>query len=156
MSKNRGGFTGLLLNLAIVVLGLTTIVLLYALVTRSFLPRTDPAREANPAGLVGDILQLEVRNGAGASGIAGTTTQFLRDNGFDVVEVGDHERFDVGQSVVIDRVGDLEAARKVAATLGVPPARVQQDIQPDLYLDATVILGGDYEQLRPFRERTIQ
>ncbi len=126
--------------------------LLYALGVRLLAPRVDPVREANPAHLVGDIIQLEVRNGCGVDGVAARTTRYLRRHGFDVVEIGDYTSFDVPYSLVIDRVGDLEAARKVAAVLGIPEERVRQQIQPDLFLDASVIIGKDYAQLAPFRE----
>ncbi|MDX1488879.1 MAG: LytR C-terminal domain-containing protein, partial [Acidiferrobacterales bacterium] len=111
MSKERGAWTNWLMNVALLALGLVVLVLLYGFVTRSFAPRTDPAREDNPTNLVGDILQVEVRNGCGVSGLAAEMTRFLRDQGFDVVEVGDHTVFDLEQSVVVDRVGDLEAAK---------------------------------------------
>lgn len=151
MTKAKFGLAGVLLNVSIVVLGSTSILLLYSLVARSFLPRTDASREANPAGLQGDIMQVEVRNGCGVAGLAGTATLFLRERGFDVVEVGDYVRFDVEHSTVIDRVGDPAAARKLAAAMGIDEERITQDVRPDLYLDATVIVGKDYEVLRPFR-----
>ncbi|HEX7072223.1 MAG TPA: LytR C-terminal domain-containing protein [Rhodothermales bacterium] len=150
MGSARAGLAGAVLNVSIVVVGLTTVFLLYSLVTRSFFPRTDAVREANPAHLVGEILQVEVRNGCGVSGLAATATLFLREHGFDVVEVGDFERFDVEHSAVVDRVGDLEAAKKIASALGIDETQVRQEIRPDLYLDATVILGKDYASLRPF------
>ncbi|WP_143149549.1 LytR C-terminal domain-containing protein [Rhodothermus profundi] len=128
-------------------------ILLYALGVRLLAPRVDPVREKNPARLVGDIIQLEVRNGCGVDGVAAQATRYLRRHGFDVVEVGDHTSFDVPYSLVIDRVGDLEAARKVAAVLGIPEDRVRQQIRPDLFLDASVIIGKDYAQLAPFRNQ---
>lgn len=139
-------------NVALVVLGLAVLILVYALVTRTLTPRVDPVREANPAGLVGDIIQVEVRNACGADGVAGTTTQFLRQHGFDVVEVGDHESFDLETSTVVDRVGDIETARKIAAALGIDEAHVVQDVQPNYYLDASVLIGRDYKHLAPFSE----
>jgi len=139
-------------NLLLILLVGSVGVLLYALGVRLLAPRVDPVREANPAHLVGDIIQLEVRNGCGVDGVAARTTRYLRAHGFDVVEVGDYTSFDVPYSMVIDRVGDLEAARKVAAVLGIPEERVRQQIQPDLFLDASVIIGKDYAQLAPFRE----
>ena len=129
------------------------LVLLYALVTRSLWPRTDAQREANPSGLVGGIIQVEVRNACGVSGLAGDLTQYLREAGFDVVEVGDHSSFDVQQTVVVDRTGDLEAARKVAMALGLPEGRVRQDIQPSYYLDASILIGHDYAILPPFQQQ---
>ncbi|GAB5518957.1 MAG: hypothetical protein RhofKO_12080 [Rhodothermales bacterium] len=124
----------------------------YALVAQILRPPADPYREDNPAGLVGDIIQVEVRNGCGISGIADITRGFLRDGGFDVVEVGNHDRFDVSTSYVVDRVGDLEAARKVANALGISETQVRQEIRTDYFLDASIILGADYETLLPFRE----
>ncbi len=151
--KPRGrsrGFETLLLFLLLGSVGL----LVYALGVRLLAPRVDPVREANPAHLVGDIIQLEVRNGCGVDGVAARTTRYLRRRGFDVVEVGDYTSFDVPHSLVIDRVGDLEAARKVAAVLGIPADRVRQQIRPELFLDASVIIGKDYAQLAPFRNKS--
>jgi len=54
--------------------------------------------------------------------------------------------------VVIDRIGNLEAAQNVAEALGIPSERVRQDLKPQYYLDASVVIGRDYEQLRPFQE----
>jgi hypothetical protein len=152
MAEKRRAIANGLLNVALAVLGLVMIVLLYALVTRSFLPRADATREGNPGQLVGDIIQVEVRNGCGAPGIAGEVTRFLRRRGFDVVEVGDHTSFDEAQTRVVDRVGDPAAARKVAAALGLPEDRIVQDIRPDYYLDASIILGRDYPALTPFAD----
>jgi hypothetical protein len=56
----------------------------------------------------------------------------------------------VQQSRVIDRVGDLQSAKKVAAALNIPEERVVQEIRQDYYLDASVIIGHDYAQLEPF------
>lgn len=139
-----------LLNAALLALGFGVLVLLYALVTRTTTPRTDPTRTQTSTQLVGDYIQVEVRNGAGVDQLAAQTTAFLRDRGFDVVEMGNYSSFSRERSVVIDRVGDLEAARKVARALGLSDDRVEQDVRTNLYLDASVIIGHDYRQLRPF------
>lgn len=137
--------TGLLL------FGVLAIVLGIVLVSRSFTPSVDPYRENNTGQLVGEVIQVSVRNGCGVSGLAGDLTQFLRKNGFDVVEVGDHTSFDEEQSIVYDRIGDLESAKKLAAAVGIPEERVVQDIDLEEYLDATIIIGKDYETLTPFK-----
>lgn len=140
------------MNIGLVLAGLVVVVLLYALVTRTLAPRVDPNRGDNPAGLVGEILQVEVRNGCGVSGLAAGMTKYLRRKGFDVVEVGDHSTFDVAHSMVIDRVGDLEAAKKIAVVLGIAEENVHQEISEDYYLDASIVIGKDYEALIPFQE----
>lgn len=139
------------LNAVLLVLGFGVLVLLYALVSRSTTPRTDPSRAAQNTELVGDIIQVEVRNGAGVDHLAARTTQYLRDHGFDVVEVGNSNSFSHEHSLVIDRIGDMASARKVAQALGVPEEHVQQQIRRDYYLDASVIIGQDYAQLEPFQ-----
>jgi len=144
-----------LLNSVLLVLGLGVMILVYALVTRTLTPRTSPARVAQATELVGPVIQVEVRNGAGVDHLAARTTEFLRDRGFDVVEVGNYATFTQEESVVIDRVGDLESARNVARVLDIPRDRVRQDIRRDYFLDASVILGKDYRSLRPFRDDTL-
>jgi len=139
-----------LLNTVLLVGGLSVMVLLYGLVTRTLIPSPDPERPSPSTELVGSIIQVEVRNGAGVDHLAAQTTQYLRERGFDVVDVGNYTSFQQERSIVIDRVGDLEAARTVAEALGLPADRVRQDIRRQYYLDASVIIGHDYKQLRPF------
>lgn len=129
---------------AIAVLGLVVLVLAYNFVTRVTLLPDQEDRTAR------EIIQVEVRNGCGIDGLAGVMTQFLREHGYDVVEVGDYEAFNVARSMVIDRVGNLETARKVAEELGI--RQVEQDIRPEYFLDASVVIGLDYKTLRPFKE----
>lgn len=126
-------------------------VLLYGFVTQVFVPSPDPHRASDSHELVGSIIQVEVRNGAGVDKLAARTTQYLRERGFDVVDVGNYKTFDQERSIVVDRVGDPEAAQKVAEALGLPPERVQQEIRRQYYLDASVIIGRDYSDLRPFQ-----
>lgn len=150
MGSGRFRWSGVTMNIVLVVLGFTAILLAYGMVMRLAAPRVDPVREANPAQLVGEIIQVEVRNGCGISGLAARTTMYLRRRGFDVVEVGDYTSFDEEHSIVIDRVGDLASAKKVANALGISEERVEQDIRPDYFLDASVVIGKDFETLRPF------
>jgi hypothetical protein len=150
MSRPR--FGNLFLNVALLGAGLAVLVLLYGLAARTFTPRTAPVREDNPAQLTGDVIQIEVRNGAGVAGVAGTVTSYLRRRGFDVVESGNYRSFDQEQTVVLDRVGNPEAAQRVANALGLGPDRIQDEPRADLYLDASVIVGQDFESLAPFRD----
>jgi hypothetical protein len=148
-ARVKNGF----LNAGLLVVGLSVMVLLYGLVTRTLVPSPDPQRSTGATELVGSIIQVEVRNGAGVDHLAAETTHYLRERGFDVVDVGNYSSFQKEKSVVIDRVGDPEAARKVAEALGLPADRVRQEIRRQYYLDASVIIGHDYKQLRPFQNQ---
>jgi len=97
---------------------------------------------ADPAAPFHGVAKVEVLNGAGTEGFARDATVRLRALGHDVVAYGNADRFDVARSVVYDR-GDREgAARAVADALGISVVEARPD--PDLALDATVILGVDW------------
>jgi hypothetical protein len=140
------------LNTALVVGALLMTVLLSAFATRLALGRFNPVREKNPTELVGDIIQVEVLNACGISGLAGRATQYLRDQGFDVVNTDNYRASTLENTVVVDRVGNLEAARQIARALGLPEDRVTQELKPDYYLDASLLIGQDYTTLRPFKQ----
>lgn len=150
MGRSRISWVNRFLSLALVVGGLLAVLLLYAFGMRVLTPRVDPQRESENSALVGHTIQVEVRNGCGVRDLAAIATQFLRRHGFDVVETGNYSRSDVLFSKVVDRVGDPASAIKVARILGIPEERVEQDVQEELFLDASIIIGHDYQSLRPF------
>ena len=95
------------------------------------------------------ILQLDVLNGCGAKGIGAKFTDYLRTQGFDVVESKNYKSFQIPQTLVIDRIGDLTAARRVATALGVKENNIVQQLNLDYFVDISVIIGKDYTQLNP-------
>ena len=93
-------------------------------------------------------VRVEVLNGAGETGAAATVTDSLRAWGFDVKTFANASRFDVEATYVIDRSSRDGAAARVAERLG--DAELRVDLEPELYLDATVVLGRDWrERLSP-------
>jgi hypothetical protein len=92
-----------------------------------------------------------VLNGCGVSGVAQKFTDFLRKRNYDVVQSSNYKTFDVQESIVIDRLGDLQAARRVAYALGVDEKNVVQLINTDYYLNVSVVIGHDYKKLKPFQ-----
>jgi hypothetical protein len=93
---------------------------------------------------------VEVLNGGGVTGAARTATELLRELGFDVVFFGNAETFSRDTSVVLDRVGRLDAARAVAAGLGIRRVRSKPD--SSLYVDVTVRLGAEWAPSGPEEE----
>ncbi len=90
----------------------------------------------------GSRVRVEVLNGAGTMGLARDATHALRGHGFDVVFFGNAGRFDHSRSRVIDRIGDPQRARAVAAALGIDS--VITAIDSSLMLEVTVVLGDDW------------
>ncbi len=100
-----------------------------------------------------DIFQVEIRNGVGVQGAAEQMRDYLRSKGYDVVGVGNYDSFDVAETMIVDRIGNIEIANQVAASLGLSSDRIQQDIRSEFHLDATVIIGKDYGMIPPFTQQ---
>jgi hypothetical protein len=139
---------GLALGLALVVGALAASFLLEGR------PGADTAQVAPPSSTSrSDIafdeqqrrIRVEVLNGAGDAGAAARVTESLREAGFDVKTYGNAARYDYEHSIVLDRSGRPGAARAVAEALH--GAEVREDLNAELYLDATVILGDDWRAL---------
>ena len=106
------------------------------------------ANESEKAALRSErVIQLDVLNGCGARGISAKFTNYLRSHGFDVVEMKNYKTFSIPRTLVIDRIGDLKAARYVATALGVSEEHIIQQINPDYFVDVSVIIGADYPAL---------
>ncbi len=97
--------------------------------------------------------QIDVQNATNESGIALKMTEYLRSKGFDVVEMGNNKIKDLENTTVIDRKGDRKAAERLAHTLGIPDKKIIQQINTSLYLEATVVIGKDYKDIKPFNEK---
>ena len=147
MSQKKGESNTFALNAAIGFLSILLVVLLFALATRIVYPRIENRRAEDSSKLIGNIIQVEVLNGCGVSGLANQFTSILRRNGFDVVETGNFDSFDIEQTLVIARTFNTENARRVAEALGVDEQNILIEASEDFYLDATVVIGSDYKSL---------
>ena len=133
------------LNAAIVLLVVVVAYLAYSLIVRLFIaPGVDVVREGSSPGR---IIQVDVLNGCGVPKAAGSMTAFLRSRGYDVVEIRNYHRFDVRESLVIERAGRMENAEKVARALGIAKTNIIQQLNPDYYVDVSVVVGLDYGTL---------
>ncbi|RMF34596.1 MAG: LytR family transcriptional regulator [Chlorobiota bacterium] len=95
-------------------------------------------------------IQLRVLNGAGVPGIAQTVQQYLRRRGFDVVEIANAPS-QVPRSVLYDHLGDSLAIEQVRYALDMRQEAVVRQLDSDLALHCSVVLGHDWATLRPFR-----
>lgn len=96
-----------------------------------------------------DIIQVEVLNGCGVEGVAGKFANYLRDKNFDVVQVGNYRSTNIEESILIDRIGNRANVEKLAEELGINKKNIIQQINKDYFLDATLVIGKDYNKLEP-------
>ena len=126
----------------LVVTGLAVLVLAGSMVMGMRGEGEEPASAA-AARLPDRRIRVEVLNAAGIPRLAQRGTDLLRDRGFDVVYYGNAHGFAPESSLVLDRVGDAAAAASVAEAIGIRHVRSEPDTS--LYLEATVVLGRDWE-----------
>jgi hypothetical protein len=131
------------------VLCLALIVTVYVLAHRSF-SNHNVTVDSLPSSANRE-LQVEVLDGAGSMKIAQHVTNMLRSQGYDVVEMKRNDDGIIERTYVVDHSGNLEAARKLATTLGIAPDKVFQKIDRNLYLDVTVVVGKDFSRLKVFQ-----
>lgn len=110
-------------------------------VTAAFLLRGPSPCTPAPELADGKPARVEVLNGSGVAKAGVGLADDLRKKGFDVVYIGNADRSDYAETLVLDRVGDLRYAQAVASELGVEPAFKQKN--EELLLEVTVILGRD-------------
>ena len=94
------------------------------------------------------IIQLEVLNGCGVAGAAEKITDYLRNNRVDVVQMKNYSSFDIEKSLVIDRTGNKLNAEKIADLMGIERKYIVQQISNDYFLDVSLVIGKDYNQLK--------
>ena len=94
--------------------------------------------EGLPRAPEGVRIRVQVLNTTGVHGLARRATRLLRDQGYDVVDMGNGSPA-LDTTVVLDRSGHPEWASAVAKIVKPATSRTQRD--SSRYLDVTVLLG---------------
>jgi LytR cell envelope-related transcriptional attenuator len=115
---------------------------LAAAATAMALPVGKSLRHANASPRNGaPRVRVQVLNTTKTRGLARRAMLYLRDQGFDVVEVGTARPL-VDTTLVLDRSRHPDWARSVATSLGA--ARVEARPDTSRYLDVTVLIGSSW------------
>lgn len=131
MAKKKGGGAPAL-DAAIIALFVTI-----ALFAVSIALRVGPPAIGKPK----QPIRIELLNGSGRAGLAGAMASYLRDGGFDVLEVSNADRSDYRNTLVVNRKDAADPGKVVAEYLGTRHL-VQQSSSQEM-IDVTVIVGRD-------------
>ncbi len=142
--------SNLFLNIIIILLGLVIAFMVYSFISKIKENQTNKETLARK-NQASKIVQVEVLNGCGKSGVAEKFTSYLRDRNFDVVQMGNYMSFDIDKTMVIDRSGNKANAEKVAEAIGVNKKNVIQQLNKEYFLDVSIIIGKDFNQLNPLK-----
>jgi len=125
------------------------VILIASMVHKLITPRSIP--DGNIA-LNQDPIKISVWNGRGITGLANEFAEFLKREGFDVVEVTNADRFDFERSIIIDRGRrDLKQIEKLCDLLGINKDQIRTIAADDIQTDVTFIIGADYSNLRSYQ-----
>ncbi len=149
--KEEVGIKNLLLNIIIFILSAVVIYLMFIFFAKITGTTTEKKISVSQLYVPTKMIQAEVLNGCGVSGLADTFKEYLRKKNIDVVQTGNYDNFDVEKTIIIDRIGNLKKAEYVAKLLGVPKKRVISRINKNYFLDVSIVLGRDYLTLKPLR-----
>jgi hypothetical protein len=90
-------------------------------------------------------ITVEILNGTTTAGLAAKARAFLQSYDLDVLTPGNAESNSYDNTVVLDRKGKLEDAKKVADIMDCTRVYTQLDPGMDQAVDVTVILGKDFD-----------
>ncbi len=139
-------------NIALIIgLSFCVVLMLSSFVTRIISPPIDNELDTSidPTNEVEQIIQVDVLNACGKTGLASQIQKFLTERGYDVVSIGNYSQ-SLDNSIVIDRLGDITSSKKVAYALGINDSLVSQGVDSTMFVRATIIVGKDYLSLKPF------
>lgn len=146
----KTSLANLSLNSIIFLLAALIIYMGYSLFVKLKFDNTDDPI-VQSSGKASEIIQVEILNGCGVSGVADRFRDYLRKEGFDVVNVDNYIQFDVEETMVIDRIGNIANAKKVAKSLKTKTDAVFPQLNDDYFVDVTIVIGRDYHKLTPLK-----
>jgi hypothetical protein len=146
VKKKKRSPAGIILNVFIILLTGVVLFMSYSIYLKITSNNTPPPDDQQKAA---EIVQLEVLNGCGTPGVAEKFTDYLRSRNFDVVSRGNYRSFEIDNSFVIDRTGNIANAEKVADILGINRKYIIQQMNNEYFLDVSLVIGRDFNNLKP-------
>jgi hypothetical protein len=95
--------------------------------------------------LAAEAARIAVLNGTTTEGLASHTSEYLQQQGLDVVVTDNADLSDYVESMVIVYTGKNYTAEYIARLLGLPQTAVVHGSDPAAEVDISVILGANYE-----------
>lgn len=144
------------LNISIIVITALCIYLAYSMIMNSTGSRGDNLSDTAKKQITNQpnlSIQINILNATGENRIGARFRDYLKAKGFDVVDMGNYKA-EVEKTMVLDVIGDISKAKRVADAVGISHRNVVQQLDKTKYIDATVIIGKDYTELKPFTDKT--
>ena len=103
----------------------------------------------------GHKIQVEIWNGCGISNLAVMYTDFLRNEGLDVLDSKNADHFNYLETTILHHRGEINRALFLADILKIDESSVIDDKNENLFYDMTLIIGKDYIDLPSYRDAVL-
>ena len=103
----------------------------------------------------GHKIQVEIWNGCGISNLAVMYTNFLRNEGLDVLDSKNADHFNYAKTTILHHRGDIKRALVLADILKIEKSSIIDDKNNNLFYDLTLIIGKDYIDLKSYRNAVL-
>jgi hypothetical protein len=91
-----------------------------------------------------EIATIEIQNGSARDGIANMTSEYLTEQGFSVVSVGNADQFNYQNTIIYDYSGSYYTTRWLAEHFKVQPTHIIDISDPNSPVDVRIIIGQDF------------
>ena len=103
----------------------------------------------------GHKIQVEIWNGCGIPNLAMMYTDFLRNEGLDVLESKNADHFNYLETTILHHRGDINRALALADILQIGSNSIVKDKNENLFYDLTLIIGKNYIDLPSYRDAVL-
>ena len=91
-----------------------------------------------------EVATIEIQNGSASDGIANMASEYLKEQGFSVVSVGNADQFDYQNTIIYDYSGSYYTTRWLAEHFNVQPTHIIDMSDPNSPVDVRIIIGRDF------------
>ena len=99
-------------------------------------------------------LQIEVLNGCGIKGIADLYTNFLRQNGYDVIDYKNAENFNYDNTTILIHKNNINTTH-LKELMKIDLFYIKNLIDEYKFFDLTIIIGKDYKNLESYNDASL-
>jgi len=98
----------------------------------------------------GHRITLSVQNGCGENNIAFMYKNFLREEGFDVMDTKNAPNFNYESSRIISHTDNIEISNYISKLMGINDSLINIKYDDNLVVDITLIIGKDFDKLSSY------
>ena len=162
--KSKDKFNNFLTNLGIGILGIILLAFIISSIDRFFFNPNIEIEYPNLSTLItqtnyekqtGHKIEVEILNGCGVPNLARMYTDYLRNEGLDIVDSKNADNFKYSKTKILHHRGELKRAQELANILMLDNNMIITEKKESIFYDLTLIIGSDYISLESYKEAVL-